>query len=57
MVLKILPGGALKAVSRYSESMDNPSISFFVRVDVVEEADRVFSLLVDGGEASMPLGS
>lgn len=33
----------------------NPSISFFVRVETVEETDRLFSALADGGEALMPL--
>lgn len=35
----------------------NPSISFFVHVDTVEEADRLFSMLADGGEVLMPLGA
>jgi predicted 3-demethylubiquinone-9 3-methyltransferase (glyoxalase superfamily) len=35
----------------------NPSISFFVQVDSVEEADRLFSALVDGGDVLMPLAA
>jgi predicted 3-demethylubiquinone-9 3-methyltransferase (glyoxalase superfamily) len=35
----------------------NPSISFFVQVETVEEADRLFAVLADGGEALMPLGT
>ncbi len=34
----------------------NPSISFFVHVETDAEADRLFSVLVEGGEALMPLG-
>jgi predicted 3-demethylubiquinone-9 3-methyltransferase (glyoxalase superfamily) len=33
----------------------NPSISFFVHVDTTEDAERLFSVLADGGEALMPL--
>src|SRR5512141_1349849 len=35
----------------------NPSISFFVQVDSIEEADRLFSALTEGGEVLMPLGA
>jgi predicted 3-demethylubiquinone-9 3-methyltransferase (glyoxalase superfamily) len=35
----------------------NPSISFFVHVDTTEDADRLFPVLADGGEALMPLGA
>lgn len=35
----------------------NPSISFFAHVEVAEEAERLFSILADGGEVLMPLGS
>lgn len=33
----------------------NPSISFFVRVETAAEADRLFSVLAEQGEALMPL--
>ncbi len=33
----------------------NPSISFFVHVERPADADRLFSVLVEGGEALMPL--
>lgn len=33
----------------------NPSISFFVHVDSGAEADRMFAVLLDGGEALMPI--
>jgi len=33
----------------------NPSISFFVHIDTTEDAERLFSVLADGGEALMPL--
>ena len=35
----------------------NPSISFFVICPSVEEVDRLFAALAQGGEALMPLGS
>lgn len=35
----------------------NSSISFFVRVGTSEDASRLFSSLVDGGEPLMPLGT
>jgi len=34
----------------------NPSISFFVHVDTPADAERLYSALVEGGEALMPLG-
>lgn len=34
----------------------NPSLSFFVQVDTAGEAERLYSKLIDGGEALMPLG-
>ena len=33
----------------------NPSISFFVHVDTVDEAERLFSQLVSGGSVLMPI--
>jgi predicted 3-demethylubiquinone-9 3-methyltransferase (glyoxalase superfamily) len=33
----------------------NPSISFFVHVDSVAEADRIFAGLADGGQVLMPI--
>ncbi|MBK7534291.1 MAG: VOC family protein [Myxococcales bacterium] len=35
----------------------NPSISFFVHVDSVDEADRLFAALAQDGDVMMPLGS
>jgi predicted 3-demethylubiquinone-9 3-methyltransferase (glyoxalase superfamily) len=35
----------------------NPSVSFFVNVDTVAEAERVFGVLAEGGQALMPLGT
>ena len=35
----------------------NPSISFFVHVDTVAEAERCFGQLAEGGEALMPFGA
>ncbi len=34
----------------------NPSISFFVHVESIEETDRIFALLAEGGTVLMPLG-
>lgn len=35
----------------------NPSISFFVEVGTAGEADRLYSVLAEGGSALMPIGS
>lgn len=35
----------------------NPSVSFFVSARTVEEADRLFAALADGGQVLMPIGA
>jgi predicted 3-demethylubiquinone-9 3-methyltransferase (glyoxalase superfamily) len=35
----------------------NPSVSFFVNLKSVEEVERLYAALADGGKALMPLGS
>lgn len=35
----------------------NPSVSFFIYMDTTADVERLYSALVDGGEALMPLGT
>jgi len=48
-------GQRFTALNGGPEFVPNPSISFFVQVETVEEADRLFSALAERGEVLMPL--
>jgi predicted 3-demethylubiquinone-9 3-methyltransferase (glyoxalase superfamily) len=51
-----LAGQRLTALNGGPLFHPNPSVSFFVHVDVAGEADRLFWQLADAGEVLMPLG-
>jgi predicted 3-demethylubiquinone-9 3-methyltransferase (glyoxalase superfamily) len=50
-----LLGHSFMAISAGPHFSINPSISFFVQIEPVEEVDRIWNELAEGGEVMMPL--
>ena len=50
-----LAGQPFTALNGGPQFVPNPSISFFVHVETAAEADRLYTALVEGGQALMPL--
>ncbi|WP_428261087.1 VOC family protein [Haliangium sp.] len=50
-----IAGQRFTALNGGTQFTINPTISFFVRVDAAEEAERLFTSLAEGGKVMMPL--